>query len=122
MKSTMYVVVDCNEQPYEQFDTIEDAYWWAMECWDDYGYPVYIDKIEWKANSKAEVVVQDNDIWFIDDWESYWMDCAEEHWLLWYSLIVAETKKELQLFDSICLRCNLSFNENIRWKQKKWMS
>ena len=119
MKSTMYVVVDCNEQPYESYNTIEDAYRWAMECWDDYGYPVYIDKIEWKANSKAEVVVQDNDIWFIDDWESYWMDCAEEHWLLWYSLIVAETKKELQLFDSICLRCNLSFNENIRWKQKK---
>jgi len=119
MKPTIYVVVDCNEQPYESYDTIEDAYWWAMECWDDYGYPIYIDKIEWKANSKAEVVVLDNDIWFVDDWETYGMDCAEEHWLLWYGLITAESKRDLRMFEDVCLLCDLSFNKQTRrWESK----
>ena len=112
MKKTMYVVYDHNEMPFEKYNSLEDAYWWALGCWDDYWYPVFIDKFEWEEDIHWHC--EDNDLWFEDsNWNWYGLDCEEDWGIRHYCIVKAHSKDELKLYDTICLTCNLSFKKDI---------
>lgn len=110
---TIYVVYDHNEMPFEKYESLEDAYWWAMGCWDDYWYPVFIDKFERHDRDRFEWHCENNDLWYMKKWEWRWMDCVEEDGIKWYGIVRAETKEELKLYDTICLTCDLTFKRKI---------
>ena len=117
---TLYVVYDCDDRPRGEYESLVDAYWWAMECGNNHWYPVWIDKFERPDRVKIKWHCENNDLWFTDeDWDWFGLDCVKDAWIIWYGLISAETKEELQKFDTICLTCDLSFNRETRWKHRK---
>ena len=108
----IFVVYDKNDMPFEEFNSLEDAYWWAMSCWDNYWYPVYIDMFEWHSRADIRWFCENNDLWYNKDGEWRGLDCAEEDWIKWHWIVRAKTKEDLQLYDIICLTCNLSFKRH----------
>ena len=110
---TLYVVYDHWDAPFAECDTLKQAYHQARECAENYWYPVYIDKFSWDEKLKLKWYCEYNDLWFEDErGEWHWMDCVEDFGIIWYSLIRAETRHELNLFNDICEHCEINYTKD----------
>ena len=119
----LYVVYGPDERPFAETERLRFAYEQAMESIANNWWPVSIDIYmrEWRRWYRWECA--NRDFYFIDRKnEAILPEDLADAWVLWYTVIYADTQEELEHYGTIGRLFELGLNDNAALAFNKFYS